>query len=253
MCGSYKGQAHDPTLHYFHTDKTRMIFKFNPMPGLTLAVLICLPILIGLGIWQYQRWHWKTDILTEIDAAVTAPPLSGLDALAALPPDTPVDFRRITVTGRAMGPTWYVYRPDGSISWQPFREVQSGGTRRLVGFPTIDDQVKATAPPPELDGVRAGYVRRVRDAGQMARWFGATDNPESNRWFSINPDGQWREGQTIYIDLDPTKTEADALPVRRPDIPNNHVSYMLTWWSFAGILLLIYGLIHVRAGRLTWR
>ncbi|MEM7730550.1 MAG: SURF1 family cytochrome oxidase biogenesis protein [Pseudomonadota bacterium] len=48
------------------------------MPGLTLAVLICLPILIGLGVWQYQRWQWKTGVLAEVEAAVTAPPLDGI-------------------------------------------------------------------------------------------------------------------------------------------------------------------------------
>ncbi|MGB3456784.1 MAG: SURF1 family protein [Litorimonas sp.] len=229
------------------------MIRFRPMPGLTLAVLICLPLLIGLGIWQYQRWHWKTDVLAEIDAAVTAPPLDGLAALAALPPAAAVDFRRISIEGEAVGPAWHVYAPRGAIEWRPFRRVVSDDAKALVGFRPFDDRIKDTASVPSLGGVRAGYVRRVRSEGRFADWFGAKDNPAMNRWFSVNPDGAWLPGTDLYIELDPTETDADALPVQRPDIPNNHVSYMLTWWSFALILLGIYAMLHHRAGRLSWR
>jgi len=229
-----------------------MSVRFRPMLGLTIVVLICLPILLGLGIWQYQRWHWKTGVLTEIDAAVTAPPLQGLSALTALPNDTPIDFRRIQINAEAVGPTWHVYRPEGAIQWQPFRVVEGGGRSMLVGFPAFDNGLKADILPPVLDGPRAGYVRRIRPASGFAKWVGADNNPDANRWFAINPDGSWLSGADIYIDLDAAETEALALPIRRPDVPNNHVSYMLTWWSFAFILLIIYAMLHQRAGRLSW-
>lgn len=222
------------------------------MPGLTAAVLICLPILMGLGVWQYQRWQWKTDVLTEIDLAVTAPPLQGISALSALSDDTPVDFRRIQVDGVAAGDTWHVYRPVGAIQWQPFRIVAVDGQEVLVGFPTFDDRVKEAVVPPTLGGMRAGYVRRIRPASGFEKWLGADSSPETNRWFGINPDGSWLPGSDIYIDLHPTERDAAALSVRRPDIANNHVSYMLTWWSFAVILLIIYAILHRRAGRLSW-
>lgn len=222
------------------------------MPGLTVAVLICLPILLGLGLWQYQRWQWKTGILSEIDTAVTALPLQGISALTALGDETPVDFRRIQLDGVATGPTWHVYRPVGAIQWQPFRVVDAAGEMALVGFPTFDDRVKEAVAPPTLDGTRAGYVRRIRPASGFEKWLGAESSPETNRWFEINPDGSWLPGLDIYIDLHPTERDAKALLVRRPDIANNHVSYMLTWWSFAIILLIIYAILHRRAGRLSW-
>lgn len=229
-----------------------MSVRFRPMPGLTMAILICLPILIGLGIWQYQRWQWKKDVLAEIDAAVTAAPLSGLSSLAGLPDDTPVDFRRIQVSGVAVGRTWHLYRPDGAIQWQPFRTVTDGGNSALVGFPVFDDARKDQVEPPVLAGARVGYVRRVRSQGTFAAWISPDDNAEANRWFRVNPDESWLSAADIYIDLHPTETDANSLPIRRPEIANNHVGYMLTWWSFALIMLIIYAILHHRAGRLSW-
>ncbi|MEM9599767.1 MAG: SURF1 family protein [Pseudomonadota bacterium] len=231
-----------------------MTLHFKPMPGLSLAVLICLPILIGLGIWQYQRWQWKQDILAEVDAAVSAPPLSGLLALADAQADAlPLEFRRIQLSGQAEGPVWYLYQPAGSIQWQPFRTVTADGQTALVGFPSIEDRLKQTAPLPEIAGPRAGYVRRIRPRTGLSRWIGTDSNPAENRWFDINPDGAWLLDATYYVALDPAETDAAELPVRRPDIANNHVSYMLTWWSFAIILLIIYAILHRRAGRLSVR
>ena len=224
------------------------MIRFRPMPGLTVAVLVCLPVLIGLGVWQYQRWQWKQGVLAEIEAAVTAPPITGLGALETL--TGPVAFRRIQIQGEAIGPTWHHYAPSGAISWRPFRIVRDGEAEALVGFPSFDDAVKDTVAPPTLSGPRAGYVRRVRPRTGMAAVMGADHNPEANRWFAVNPDGAWAPEETLWVDLHPAQTDAEALPVRRPDIPNNHVSYMLTWWSFAVILLVIYAILHIRAGRL---
>ncbi len=219
------------------------------MPGLTVAVLLCLPILIGLGVWQYQRWQWKTEVLAEIDAAVTAPPLQSLEALQNA--EGPLDFRRIEFNGSAQGQTFLLYSPQGNIAWTPFRAVEQGTNKVLVGFSTVPDSRREDLIDPELSGPKAGYVRRIRPPGFLSSIIGTPNNPDENRWFVINPDGAWLENADIYIDASLGQSDADQLPVRRPDIPNNHVSYMLTWWSFAIILLVIYALLHIRAGRLS--
>lgn len=232
-----------------------MGLRFKPMPGLTLAVLICLPILIGLGVWQYQRWQWKQGVLTEIDAAVNAPPLRGLAAFEALSTESAVNFRRIQFDGSIPrdAPVRHLYRPSGNLQWVPFRRVEDADHAALVAFPAITDAIKDTAPVPDMGGVRAGYVRRIDPRRGFEKWVGPANNPIDNRWFEIDP--AWLgDGQTTsyYIDASDGFRDAAALPVRRPDIPNNHVSYMFTWWSFAVILLVIYALLHRRAGRLSW-
>lgn len=245
-----------------------MTLRFRPMPGLTAAVLICLPILIGLGVWQYQRWKWKLGILDEVEAAVTASPIQGLSGFnTALEQGEPLDFRRIELTAQQTNPVWYLYRPQNGLQWQPFREVQSEGLSALAGFPTIDDRVKpdendqAESADPEATlrashlpdmAQYAGYIRRIRPRTGMAKWVGSENNTAQNRWFEINPNGAWMVGATHFVDIHPRETDAEALPIRRPDIANNHVSYMLTWWSFAIIMLVIYAILHRRAGRLSW-
>lgn len=227
--------------------------RFRPMPGLTLALLICLPILIGLGVWQYQRWQWKTGVLAEVEASVSAEPLVGLAELdAAIRAGEPLDFRRIQIAGgKARGQTYHYYRPQGRIQWQPFRRVREMGRTVLVGFPIIDDAKKAEIGAPEIAVPAAGYVRRIRPRRGFAEWTGADHNPVENRWFDINPDGAWLDGARVWIDVSDGGDDAGALPVRYPEIANNHVSYMLTWWSFAVIFIIIYLMLHRRAGRLS--
>ena len=61
-----------------------MSLSFRPMPWLTAIVAIMLAILISLGVWQYKRLSWKTDLLAEVEASVTAPPLASLEDLSLI-------------------------------------------------------------------------------------------------------------------------------------------------------------------------
>ena len=94
--------------------------------------------------------------------------------------------------------------------------------------------------------------------GRVESWLKSKPNRETNRWFKFNQDGSWGKGMpsstrlTHYIEVELGATSAVNLPVRRPSIRNNHRDYMLTWFSFAVLLLIFYAMIHRRAGRFTW-
>ena len=76
-----------------------MSVTFRPMPWLTVITAVMLAALISLGVWQYQRLQWKTDLLAEVEASVTAQPLTSLgDLERAIQAGEPVDFRRIMFT-----------------------------------------------------------------------------------------------------------------------------------------------------------
>src|SRR3569623_1509619 len=64
--------------------------------GLTIATLIALAILIGLGVWQLQRLKWKEGLLAHIAAlqSAAAPPIEPV--LAALSHGRDVEFTRVT-------------------------------------------------------------------------------------------------------------------------------------------------------------
>lgn len=61
--------------------------------GLTIATVISLAILCGLGAWQLKRLAWKTDLLASIASAQAQPPRPVNEV-----PLTPAyRFRRVTL------------------------------------------------------------------------------------------------------------------------------------------------------------
>ena len=245
-----------------------MSVTFRPMPWLTAIVAIMLAILISLGLWQYQRLQWKTDLLAEVEASVTAPPLTSLaDLERAIEAGEPVDFRRIafSATPSAGEPIYAVYRTQqGGIYWDLYQRYGS-----IYGlFDTVLESDKpdgeAVSSAHIVADILIGYGREDHPMGRVEAWSKSKPSPAKNRWFKFNQDGAWKTAESRmshYIDIaqvlpfnasDKGRAAAQALPVRRPSIRNNHRDYMLTWFSFAGLLLIFYALIHHRAGRLTW-
>ena len=245
-----------------------MTVNFKPMPWLSVIVAICIAILIGLGTWQYQRLQWKTALLADIEAAVTAPPFKSLSALnSAIEAGEPVDYRRIsfTATPVAATPVYAVYAPEqGGIYWNLFRQYRAspdifGRYAQVTDErkPSGDDMVPAQL----VADSHIGYVRKVHDMGTVEAKIKSKASPDTNRWFTFNQSGDWGQGDVltshyIYITKMQSSTngvlDAAELPIRRPDIRNNHFDYMLTWFSFALILLIIYFILHRRAGRLSF-
>lgn len=236
-----------------------MKLHFKPYPGLTIVTLLALGILIALGTWQYQRLQWKTNLLAEIDSVADAPPFTSLAGVqAALDAGQPIDFRRIGVSAEHVSaPPFYVFTPQNrDISWRLFSPVKQGGITVFAGLGIISDDAKnAQVTQPIGEAEMTGYVRLARPKGR-----GETDStPEKNRWFSFNPlpeSHDWSAfiavdpDMRFYVDTVPGAMDANALPPRRPDIRNNHFDYMLTWYGLALVLLVIYLIMHRRAGRL---
>lgn len=251
-----------------------MSIKFRPMPWLTGIVVVMLAILITLGVWQFQRLQWKTNLLAEVEASVTAPPLTSLEDLErAIAEGEPVDFRRITINAFPVkgAPVYHVYKSQtGGIFWDIFIPIKDwdSSTRgeksifvraRTVDAAEKEDELNEYYHTLQDVSIKSyGYVRTDHPMGRVESWIKSQPSRTSNRWFKFNQDGSWAQSMpqnlilSHYIEIEPDATDAATLPVRRPSIRNNHKDYMLTWFSFAFLLLIFYGLIHRRAGRLTW-
>jgi len=245
-----------------------MKLHFKPMPGLTVVVVICIGILLALGTWQYQRLQWKTALLADVEAAVTAPPFTSLDGLnRAIEKDEPVDFRRIefSATPLAASPVYAVYAPQkGGIYWDLFRQYEAAPD--IFGrYAQVTDAEKpggeANVGTPSESMIHIGYVRKVHAMGAVEALIKSKPSSDTNRWFKFNQSGDWGQDDVMtshYVYITKSQSAADgslsaeSLAIRRPDIRNNHFDYMLTWYSFALILFIIYLILHWRAGRLKF-
>lgn len=245
--------------------------KFAPFPGLTLFTVIASVILLSLGTWQYQRLDWKTDLIQRIDAAANAPAFDQYNSiLDARRDDEPIDFRRAKLRGtylseglyEAGGSEFHVYKSDGGkTNWRIFRPMDLGdGAKVFVAGELVPDAEKTLPRPIARTPIYvSGYVRTYQEPSR----FAAKSTPDANRWFSFNAlrsTAPWEDisitGELeggLYIDaveISDLPIDSDLI-VKKPDLPNNHFDYMLTWYSFALILWIIYGLLHIRAGRLS--
>ncbi|HNS87959.1 MAG TPA: SURF1 family cytochrome oxidase biogenesis protein, partial [Parvularculaceae bacterium] len=56
--------------------------KFTFRPGLAVAVLVALAILISLGVWQLQRLEWKRGVIAQMTERLSAAPIAFDDAMS---------------------------------------------------------------------------------------------------------------------------------------------------------------------------
>ena len=154
---------------------------------------------------------------------------------------------------------FHLMRSDGKqYYWRHYQPYGDGENIIYVATRRFDEAQKATPPSPMVGSKPViGYVRMV----QPANIFIPKSTPARNRWFTFNgaPDmldwGDAVAGQkiptTYFIDLEISASSVVSLPERMPEIANNHLDYMLTWYSFIVILLTIYLMLHRRADRLN--
>ncbi len=223
--------------------------SFRPSLWPTVATLLGIALLVGLGSWQLQRLGWKEALIAARAAKLAAPP-------APLPANAPdwqaFDFRKVEVTGS--------FRHDLE---QHFGARAEGGR---LGHAILTPLIRPDGPPllvdrgwvPEdrsepqtrTDGQLAGLVTihgiaRYRGADRPG-WFAATNDPARSRWFTYDlPALRARLG----LDLLPLVIEADATPnpgglpqggQTVPELANNHLHYALTWYALAVALLAVY-------------
>ena len=225
--------------------------------GLTIAVAIAFAILVALGTWQVQRLHWKEGVLARIAALQAAPaqPITGvLDRVAA---GSDADFTRVKVTcpGLAKAPFVELYFViDGRVGVRLISACRTGGAQYqsvLVDRGFVADTVSARPPVDAADTAPLALVGVLR-------------KPEHGNLFSPpNTPGQWfvRDVPAMAAALkaaDPaplflmaetaTNPEWAALvPAPLPaEIPNNHLSYALTWYGLAAALLGVYAAMLLR-------
>lgn len=196
--------------------------------------LIGATILIGLGVWQLQRLAWKETMLTEIEARIGA-------AATALPaaPDPQADrFLPVTVAGSFTGEELEVLssRKEIGAGYRVIAVLQTTDGRRVLvdrGFVReADHRIPRTARDVEVTGNLhwPSEVDSFTPPPDQARnlWF-ARDVPAMAAALDTET--------TFIIARTPTGDGIEPLPVDSSAIPNDHLSYAITWFLLAVVWL----------------
>ena len=221
------------------------------------ACLLCL--CLALGLWQLKRHFWKADLLAAAAAAATAAPVSmplNSHELRA--------YQRVNLTGAFLSDQDIVIRGfaiegvSGSRLYAPFRLqdgrimiIQRGwaprGQEGASHLTNISEQ--------SLEIVWRPIEARVEAGGSAYALFDRVNVPDQGIWTHIDTheiQDFWHYPNLIhggYGELRAPQAAAQNLVIEefRTDLFNRHLEYVITWWSLAAILLIIY--IFVRRQR----
>lgn len=192
-----------------------MIRRLPPLP--TLIVLVAVAVMLRLGFWQIARLHEKEALLTRYGAsaqqrAPVAWPGDPQAARLALYRHSQLRCTRVTGITAVSG-----RNAAGSPGWAHIAIcARAGGTTRVV--------------------------------------LGWSNGPEPVHWAGGTAMGVIAPGDAtgprLVADPPLAGLAANAAPDPR-DIPNNHLSYAVQWFLFAGTALVIYAIAlskHRREG-----
>lgn len=226
---------------------------FRPRLGPTLITLPALAALVALGVWQLVRLQEKTALNAyRTERAALAPVDLPQDTAAMARFDVAAfDFRRVRAVGRfAYDHALYVYEParDGDAGYHVVTPlIRDGAPPVLVDRGWVPSDRKAPASRAAGDPAGPVTVTGFVREGQRQGWLTPNNDPATDSWFWFDLPAMARA-----TGLDPTATfylEADAtpnpggLPVggQTPiELPSPHLNYAITWFSLAGILVVIY-------------
>jgi cytochrome oxidase assembly protein ShyY1 len=183
----------------------------------TILVALAVAVMIGLGIWQLQRKAEKDALLATYAAAAGKPPIGW----PTIPPKEPL----------------------------PLFRSATGNCLQVIGFRTSAGQ--------NLKG-EPGYLiiadcRTGAEGPGLSVELGWSKDPNAGRNYRgglvsgvIAPD---RLSRMRLVAATPGPALTASAPPSPDTIPNNHFSYAIQWFLFAGIAVVIY----ILALRGRWR
>jgi surfeit locus 1 family protein len=209
-------------------------------------------ILISLGVWQIQRLQWKTAILAEIDATISAAPV----AIPANPTPDVDQFRPVTAKGRLAGTPLYVlvtieglgpgYRYVDALKTKDGRDVMVD-----LGWVSLSRLGKPFSKFHEIE-----VTGNLHWPDDLDDW---TPDPDPKGiWFTrdvpsiaagLNTEQTLIVARNVQLlDLTtPLETYPfQSLPLDSGVIKNDHLNYAITWFLLALVWVMMTGYLIFR-------
>lgn len=230
----------------------------RPRSTLTLIVfgVIALAIfaaLCALGTWQVHRLAWKEALIASVNArvhlpAVPAPPKAEWPALTY----DNAEYRHVTVSGR--------YELDRQTLVQAVTDLGGGywvmtplrladGSTILINRGFVLPEWRKN-PPVETAPAEPAQVTGLLRMGEPGKAFLRNNDPAADRWYTrdlqaIAATRQLTNVAPYFIDADAASNGNNRDPARAPvggltvlTFANSHLSYAITWYALAAMLLV---------------
>lgn len=236
---------------------------FRPHLVTTFITLLTLVALLVLGWWQLQRADWKSDLIAEFDERAAAEPvtwregvcpyLSG-ESVVSSPPMRSDTVEQVLASETETEPVLRVFGRSvgGQVGWRLFRPVSLDACGPGSGSVLVQEGFEAEQVGPLPPAVETAEVRFNVAPWPARGWMAGSNDPEANQWY-------WLDHVRIAamnagdlngaIIVTPFAGKPDHL-VRTP--PVRHISYAVTWFGLALCLVIVYGVAHAKAGRLSF-
>lgn len=197
----------------------------------TIVVALAIGTMIMLGLWQLERARWKEALLASYHASSHAAPIDGLPTGEA--PEK-LAFRRTHVACKLTTGATMLGGPDAK-GRTGFRNIAGCALAdgRLIAIDLGWTAIDAHPPLPAIGQMVQGHGLIIPDDVLVRRVLGG--NPKA-------------EPLLIVLD-EPVPGLAPSQPPAIETIPNNHRSYAVQWFLFAGVALIIYVLALRRRNR----
>lgn len=250
--------------------------RLRPQLWPTLITLPALVLTLGLGYWQLERRDWKHGIIDLMETRLAAAPvaLPGEAAWEALDPAA-WDFRPVFVLGsfhhdKEMHRFTHLPSTDSSGVIAGYGVItpleMPGGGFVLVDRGFVPEAAKDPSSRPDriIDGpVRIEGVAR---APTTRGTFVPEDAVDENIWYHRDLGAMAAHTglgpvAPLFVAVTAAPTDVDGLRgsdrMPRPhaaklDLPDNHLSYAITWFGLALGIAVIYLVYHRGQNRLTW-
>lgn len=231
--------------------------RFRPTFWATVFTIPALIILLGLGTWQVQRLFEKEEqiALRQERALGEAQPLP-----ESFPEPGAVEFTRVALSGEFLhGEEFYLgaRTESGRVGLNVVTPFKLDDGRVILvnrGWVPEGNRDPATRAEGQIEGPVEIEALLRTDGWKGVDFARPPNNPEERFYFWLDlpvmAEGVEEGPMITEVYADAVASEVPGgLPIggqTRIQLPNDHLEYAITWYSFAVILLVIYFLFHYR-------